>query len=86
MDPYNDGYCDYINTCTTPTHCKSGYYKDGNTCKECPEKSSGATSPYLNVGPVDVCYKIIDPVSGTDSAGTFNYTNITNGNQCKYSL
>lgn len=66
--------CTYdITTCTVPTYCGQGYYKSGNTCIECPELSTGATTAtgYSTAG-ITRCYMPLG-TTGSDTEGKFVY-------------
>lgn len=71
------GACQYSNgTCTTFTHCGRGYYKDGNTCIQCPD--GGTTSGYTNNG-ITAC-KLQSGTNSADATGTF----LISGGSCPY--
>jgi hypothetical protein len=71
--------CQYtFPTCTTPSYCKSGYYKSGSTCIPCPD---GGTSINHNQTGITGCYKLMS--DGSDSAGTYNWATLPN-NRCYY--
>lgn len=75
-DDLGDG-CTYTDsTCSTMTHCDTGYYKNGTTCTACP--NSGTTSGYTGGGIGD-CYLPIG-TTGADASGQWQ---IVNGN-CAY--
>jgi len=62
------GACEYsAGTCGTFTHCEKGYYKDGASCKECP--NGGTTDGYTDNG-IAACYLPAGTVT-SDATGTF---------------
>ncbi len=65
---YNAGACVYSNgTCSTFTHCGTGYYKNGSVCSPCPD--GGTTSGYTNTG-ISACY-LKSGTSMSDEKGTY---------------
>lgn len=63
-------------TTKTYTACKSGYYLNNNSCKQCPVyyNSKRGTSADKNTNGISDCY-IPGGASASDSSGTYKYTN-----------
>lgn len=70
IDSSRAGECVYSGTCTTMTHCGTGYYKNGTTCTACSD--GGTTSGYTNGGRTE-CY-IPSGTTFSDDSGTGTYT------------
>ena len=68
---YPVGDCVYSSgTCSTFTHCGTGYYKNGSSCTACPD--GGTTDGYTNSGKT-ACY-IPAGTAFSDDTGNGTYT------------
>ncbi len=61
------GECVYSGSCSTVTHCGQGYYKDGSSCKPCPD--GGTTRGYTERGQTECFLPAGTPMS--DITGTY---------------